>query len=59
VLQLIMNVFPDFERFEVAAGLASGRAVTWTATILSGLYYGIYTTIFLAIGWLYLRKREL
>ncbi len=59
LLQLVMNVFPDLERFDVAGSLAAGRSVTWKAVGLSWLYYGIYTAVFLTVGWLTLRKREL
>ena len=58
-LQLIMHLFPDLDRFGIAAALAAGRSITWYAVLMAWLYYSIYTACFLVGGWLILRKREL
>jgi ABC-type transport system involved in multi-copper enzyme maturation permease subunit len=59
VLQLMQLLLPDFERFQVAANLAAGQAITWNAVLHAWLYFGVYTLVFLGMGWLALVRKEL
>ena len=59
VLQLAQFLLPDFERFQVAANLAAGQAISWNAVLHAWLYFGVYTGIFLGMGWVALVRKEL
>ncbi len=59
VVNLALEVLPDFDRFSVAARLAASESVSWSMVAHAWSYYGIYTVGFLGIAWLALRRREL
>ena len=59
LLQLAQLLLPDFERFQVAANLAAGQSISWHAVVAAWAYFGIYTTVFLALAWIALVRKEL
>lgn len=59
IINLALDVLPDFDRFTVAARLAASESVGWTMVAQAWGYYGIYTVGFLVLAWLAMRRREL
>lgn len=59
VVNLALEVLPDFDRFSVAARLAASESVGWDMVAQAWGYYGLYTVGFLGIAWLAMRRREL
>ena len=59
VVNLALDVLPDFDRFTVAARLAASESVSWSMVAHAWSYYGAYTVGFLGIAWLAMRRREL
>jgi ABC-type transport system involved in multi-copper enzyme maturation permease subunit len=59
LLELMLQVVPDFNRIPVATELAAGRAIPWSVVGHAWIYYGTYAVIALALAWVALRRREL
>ena len=59
LLELAQLLLPDFERFQVAANLASGQSISWAAVGSAWLYFGVYTAVFLVAAWIALVRKEL
>jgi len=59
LLELLISVMPDFNRFPVATELAAGRGVAWDMVAQSWLYFGAYAAALLAAAWVALRRKEL
>lgn len=59
VVNLALEVVPDFDRFTVAARLAASESVGWLMVGQAWGYYGIYTVIFLTVAWVAMRRKEL
>jgi hypothetical protein len=59
IVQLALDVLPDFDRFTVATRLAASESVGWNMVAQAWGYYGIYSVIFLTIAWVSMRRKEL
>jgi hypothetical protein len=59
VMGLAMQIVPDFDRYAVAARLASSEAIGWSVVGSAWMYYGAYSALFLIIAWIMFAKREL
>jgi hypothetical protein len=59
LLELLLHVVPDFNRFPVATELAAGRGVAWAEVGQAWLYFGAYAAVFLVAAWIALRRKEL
>ena len=59
VVNLALDVVPDFDRFAIAARLAASESVGWLMVGQAWSYYGIYTIGFLVIAWVAMRRKEL
>jgi hypothetical protein len=59
LLELSLQVLPDFERFNVAARLAASEAVDWQTVAQAWSYYGLYAGGFLVLTWVLFARREL
>jgi ABC-type transport system involved in multi-copper enzyme maturation permease subunit len=59
LMELSLQVLPDFERFGVAARLAASEAVDWSMVAAAWSYYGLYAGGFLVLTWLLFLRREL
>jgi hypothetical protein len=59
LLQIALEIIPDFDRYTIAARLAAHESITWGVVVSAWGYYGFYSVIFLVIAWLALRRREL
>ncbi len=59
LLELAIAVLPDFERFGVAARLAASEAIDWGTVGAAWIYYGVYATLFLALAWTAMARREM
>ncbi len=59
LLEMSLQVLPDFERFGVAARLAASEAVDWQTVAAAWSYYGLYAAGFLLLTWLLFARREL
>jgi hypothetical protein len=58
-IELVQRLLPDFSRFDVAANIAASREVPWSMVGQAWTHYGVYMTIFLALAWTSLRRKEL
>jgi hypothetical protein len=58
LIQLALEVLPDFDRFAVAARLAASENIAWTMVAQAWSYYGLYTIGFLTLAWVAMRRRE-
>lgn len=58
LLELSQVLLPDFDRYTVAARLASGQGVPWSVVGSAWLTYGCYTAVLLLLAWLLLARRE-
>ena len=59
LMELSLQVLPDFQRYGVAARLAASEAVDWSMVIGAWSYYGAYAGGFLVLTWLLFVRREL
>lgn len=59
LLELMLEVVPDFNRFPVATELAAGRGVSWDMVMHAWMYFGSYAVVLLLVAWLALRRKEL
>lgn len=59
LLELMLHVLPDFNRFPVATELAAGQGIPWTMVRDAWLVYGAWAALFLALAWVAMRRREL
>lgn len=59
LLELMLEVVPDFNRFPVATELAAGRGVSWNMVGHAWLYFGAYAAVLLVVAWIALRRKEL
>lgn len=59
VMELIVAVFPDFNRFGAAERLAAGEEIPWAMVGDAWWHAGGFMLLFLAVGWWALRRREL
>lgn len=59
LMELGLDVLPDFERFGIAARLAASEAVDWSTVAAAWGYFGVYSLGFLIIAWAALARREL
>lgn len=59
IMELIVNVFPDFGRFGAAPRLAAGEEIPWSLVGDAWWHAAGYCGLFLASAWMVLRRREL
>jgi hypothetical protein len=59
LIELSLQLLPDFERFGVAARLAASEAVDWQTVAAAWSYYGLYAAGFLLLTWALFARREL
>jgi hypothetical protein len=59
LMELSLQVLPDFERYGEAARLAASEAVDWSLVAAAWSYYGLYAGGFLVLTWLLFLRREL
>lgn len=59
LLELMLNVLPDFNRIPIATELAAGRAIPWAVVGQAWAYFGVFTIIAMVCAWIALRRREL
>ena len=59
IMQLLLWLLPDFDRFPVAADLAASQVIAGADILAAGLHYGSFTVIFLLAAWLAFKRIEL
>jgi hypothetical protein len=59
LMQIALEIIPDFDRFTIAARLAAHESIPWNVVLSAWNYYGLYSVIFLVFAWIALRRREL
>jgi hypothetical protein len=59
LLQLALDIIPDFDRFTVAARLAAHESISWSMVGSAWIYYGSYVLFFLGLAWIAMRRQEL
>ncbi len=58
LLSLAQDIFPDFDRFPLAARLAAAEAIDWGTVVHAVTYFGIFTLVFLALAWLTIARKD-
>ncbi|MBA3710345.1 MAG: ABC transporter permease [Planctomycetes bacterium] len=58
LLAIADGVFPDFDRYPIAAKLAAAEAVDWTTVASAWGYYGVFTVVLMTLAWIALARRE-
>ncbi|MBA2481818.1 MAG: hypothetical protein H0V44_14230 [Planctomycetes bacterium] len=58
LLSLAQDIFPDFDRFPLAARLAAAEAIDWGTVAQAFTYFGIFTLVFLALAWLTIARKD-
>ena len=59
LLQLALDVIPNFDRFTIAARLAAHESISWSVVGAAWMYYGIYVVFFLGLAWIAMRRQEI
>ena len=59
LLELMLQILPDFNRHGIATELAAGRAIPWSTVAASWSSLGIFILIAFSLAWAGLRRREL
>jgi hypothetical protein len=57
LLSLARNVFPDFDRFPLAAKLAAAEAIDWGMVGQACAYYGVFAAVFLLLAWVAVARK--
>lgn len=59
LFKCLLNVFPDFQLFDLSEGVAAGAGLVWRQVLSVGGYGGAYTVVLCVLAALSFRAREL